>query len=89
MKRLRTPRANLGIAESRICPGSTAAYGFAILCVAVASLLHWAIGLISEDTQYPAVLFAALVGGAQGLAHLLLIERHDCLVFYAPARPKQ
>jgi K+-sensing histidine kinase KdpD len=44
------------------------AYVFSTFCVALAALLHWGIGLISEDTQvfttfYPAVLFAALVGG--------------------------
>ena len=64
-----TVRANLGIEKWRISPSSAAAYAFATLCVAVASLLHWGIGFISEDTQhfttyYPAVLIAALVGGA-------------------------
>jgi two-component sensor histidine kinase len=53
----------------RVLPGSLQAYGFATLCVALGSLFHWGLGLISEDTQvfttfYPAVLFAALVGGA-------------------------
>ena len=62
-------RANLGIEQWRISPSSAAAYAFATLCVAVASLLHWGIGFISEDSQhfttyYPAVLIAALVGGA-------------------------
>jgi len=53
-----------------ILPGSKLAYAFSTLCVAVATLLHWSIGLIiSPDAQvfttfYPAVLFAALVGGA-------------------------
>jgi K+-sensing histidine kinase KdpD len=53
-----------------ILPGSKRAYAFSTLCVAVATLLHSSIGLIvSPDTQvfttfYPAVLFAALVGGA-------------------------
>ena len=64
-----TARANLGIEQWRISPGSAAAYAFAALCVAVATLLHWGIGFISEDSQhfttyYPAVLIAALVGGA-------------------------
>jgi len=49
-------------------PGSTEAYGLAIFCVALATLLRWAIGLIAEDilplpTYYPAVLIAALLGG--------------------------
>ena len=53
----------------RVLPGSLQAYVFSTFCVAVASILHWGLGLISEDTQvfttfYPAVLFATLVGGA-------------------------
>lgn len=49
--------------------GSTEAYAFAVSCVAMASLLRWGLGLISDDilpfpTFYPAVLFAALIGGA-------------------------
>ena len=32
----------------RIFPGSAAAYALATLCVAVATLLHWGIGFISE-----------------------------------------
>jgi two-component sensor histidine kinase len=54
--------------QRRVLPGSFAAYLFSTFCVALASLLHLAFGLISEDTQifttfYPAVLFSALVGG--------------------------
>ena len=68
-KHRESARANLGIEQWRISPSSAAAYAFATLCVAVASLLHWGIGFISEDSQhfttyYPAVLIAALVGGA-------------------------
>ena len=53
----------------RVLPGSLQAYVFSTFCVAVASILHWGLGLISEDTQvfttfYPAVLFATLIGGA-------------------------
>jgi hypothetical protein len=52
----------------RVLPGSFRAYLFSTFCVALASILHLVFGLISEDTQifttfYPAVLFAALVGG--------------------------
>jgi two-component sensor histidine kinase len=48
---------------------STGAYAFAFFCVAVASLVRWAIGYFGEDvvvfaTYYPAVLFATYVGGA-------------------------
>jgi two-component sensor histidine kinase len=52
----------------RLEPGSTEAYAFAVSCVAIASLMRWGLGLISDDvlpfpTFYPAVLFAALIGG--------------------------
>jgi two-component sensor histidine kinase len=53
-----------------ILPGTAQAYAFSTLCVVVATLLHWSIGLfIRPDAQvfttfYPAVLFAALIGGA-------------------------
>lgn len=54
--------------KERVQPGSAKAYAFATICVAIASLARWAVGLISADilplsTYYPAVLFAALVGG--------------------------
>ena len=54
----------------RISSGSPpVAYLFAILCVVIASLLRWGLGLLSENiltfpTFYPAVLFSALIGGA-------------------------
>jgi K+-sensing histidine kinase KdpD len=53
-----------------ILPGSMRAYAFSTLCVAVATLLHWSIGLIIRPdaqvftTFYPAVLLATLGGGA-------------------------
>ena len=55
--------------QSRVRPGSAEAYLFATLCVVIASLLRWALGLLSEEvlplpTFYPAVLFSALIGGA-------------------------
>jgi two-component sensor histidine kinase len=62
----------------RFEPGSTEAYAFAVCCVTMASLVRWGLGLISEDllpfsTFYPAVIFAALIGGphAGGLATAL------------------
>jgi K+-sensing histidine kinase KdpD len=63
----------------RVLPGSIQAYAFATLCVALGSLLHWGIGLISEDSQvfttfYPAVLFAALVGGAGAGVYAALLS---------------
>ena len=53
----------------RISSGSPEAYTFATLCVVIASLLRWGLGLLSEQilplpTFYPAVLFSALIGGA-------------------------
>jgi len=66
-------RCSMSLARSnlwrlRLRPGSTEAYAFAIFCVALATLLRWAIGWIAEDilplpTYYPAVLIAALLGG--------------------------
>ncbi len=48
--------------------GSAGAYAFAAFCVAAAALIRWAIGSFFEGvvpfaTFFPAVLFAALVGG--------------------------
>ena len=55
--------------QSRVRPGSAEAYAFATICVVVASLARWGLGLLSEGilvfpTFYPAVLFATLIGGA-------------------------
>ena len=52
----------------RLTPGSAKAYAFAVFCIAVASLARWAIGAVDTNviafpTFYPAVLFAALLGG--------------------------
>ncbi len=56
-----------------ILPGTWQAFAFSTLCVAVAALLHWSIGIITRpdvqvfttfSTFYPAALFATLVGGA-------------------------
>ena len=57
------------LAWPRISPGSAEAYVFAALLVALASLLRWGLGLFVYDVQafttlYPAVIFAALWGGA-------------------------
>ena len=53
---------------SRVRPGSAEAYAFATMCVVIASLARWGLGLLSEGilvfaTYYPAVLFSALIGG--------------------------
>jgi two-component sensor histidine kinase len=52
-----------------VVPNSPAAYLLAIVCVAVASLVRFALGLLADDTlplatYYPAVLVASLLGGA-------------------------
>jgi len=53
----------------RPVPGSAEAYGVALTFVVLASLARWALGYFTQDLQafttfYPAVLFAALLGGA-------------------------
>ena len=53
----------------RPLPGSAEAYALAVLLVAFASLLRWILGVFVYDVQafttfYPAVIFAALWGGA-------------------------
>lgn len=54
--------------QEHVPPGSVEAYAFATVCIVLAGVLRWALGLLSPDvlpfpTFYPAVLFAALVGG--------------------------
>lgn len=54
--------------QRRVRAGSSEAYVFATLCVVVASLLRWALVWIPDPisafpTYYPAVFFAALIGG--------------------------
>jgi len=50
--------------------GSAEAYAIATVLVVIASLVRWGLGLLTDDavlpftTYYPAVLFAALIGGA-------------------------
>ena len=53
----------------RPVPGSAEAYGIALIFVVLAGLARWALGFFTQDLQafttfYPAVLFAALLGGA-------------------------
>src|SRR5437667_11110084 len=55
--------------RQRMVPGSPATYLLAVVCVAVASLVRFALGLLADDvlplaTYYPAVLVASLLGGA-------------------------
>lgn len=64
--------AALGVASFRlpknVKPGSREAYGFAVLCVALAAFVRALLGLVDNDilifaTFYPAILMAALIGG--------------------------
>ncbi|MGN6570222.1 MAG: sensor histidine kinase [Pseudolabrys sp.] len=73
------PAAGLdALARRGLRPGSPAAFACALLCVAAATLLRFAIDLIAPDavpfaTYFPAVLVASLVGGtAAGLAALVM-----------------
>ena len=55
--------------QRRASAGSSETYVFATLCVVIASLLRWALGWVPDPisafpTYYPAVFFAALIGGA-------------------------
>jgi HWE histidine kinase/Domain of unknown function (DUF4118) len=75
----RTARGILGILKWHISRGTSGTYAFATLYVAVASLLHWGLALITEDhqhfaTYYPAVLFAALLGGAGAGAYAAVLS---------------
>jgi two-component sensor histidine kinase len=59
-------------------PGSPAAYLAAVACVGVATLLRFALGLLSDDilplaTYFPAVLLAALLGGVSSGALALIL----------------
>jgi K+-sensing histidine kinase KdpD len=60
--------AALSKLRRRIVPDSYQAYAFALSCIAVATLSEFALLSLDEDispleTFYPAVLFAALIGG--------------------------
>jgi K+-sensing histidine kinase KdpD len=55
--------------RQEVVPGSPAAYVLAIICVAIASLVRFALGFMADDvlplaTYYPAILAASLLGGA-------------------------
>jgi two-component sensor histidine kinase len=73
-----------------LLPGSPAAIGFAVLCVAVATLLRMAIDLIAPNavpfaTFFPAVLIATMVGGvAAGVVAMLLSGIVAWYVFVTP-----
>jgi two-component sensor histidine kinase len=54
--------------QGRIPPGSAEAYALATCLVAIAGLVRWALGFLTDElmpftTFYPAVLFGALIGG--------------------------
>ena len=54
--------------KQRVTPGSSEAYGVAVLCIGIAALVRALLGLIDNDilpfpTFYPAVMLAAFIGG--------------------------
>ncbi len=64
------PFSRSNLLRLRLKPGSTEAYAFGALSVALASLVRWGIGFVAEESfvfagYYPAVLFATYVGGAR------------------------
>lgn len=73
-----------------LAPRSLAAFGFALACFGLATLLRLALGLVSPEvspfaTYYPAVLFAALIGGfAAGILVVNLSAVFACWAFMAP-----
>src|SRR3569623_980447 len=73
------PAGWLGVLARRgLRPCSPAAFAFALLCVAAATMLRFGIDLIAPEavpfaTYFPAILIAALVGGtAAGIAALVM-----------------
>jgi two-component sensor histidine kinase len=66
------------VVNTAIPSTQSAALVFALVCVSVATLIRWALGLVAADippfaTYYPATLIASLIGGAtSGLVALLL-----------------
>ena len=72
-------------------PGSVAAYGFAVVCVAIAAAARFGLGLIEPGlvpfaTFYPAVLLVALYGGvAAGIAAVVLSVFLSWWLFLRPA----
>jgi two-component sensor histidine kinase len=90
MKREEVARDMRAIWRRGLRPGSPAAFAFAILCVAAATLLRQAIDLIAHDavpfaTYFPAILIASLVGGVTaGILALVLSGAASWLMFVSP-----
>ncbi len=73
----------------RVSPGSAAAYAFATIFVVLAALLRWALGFLTPELQafttfYPAVLFAALIGGAGPGVFAILLGGFICWWQFLP-----
>lgn len=73
-------------------PRSPEAFGFALLCVAAATVVHWFVGiaggpgLVPFAAYYPATLVSVLVGGAgAGVFAMLLGAALAYLAFLSPA----
>ena len=76
--------------QQSIRPGSSRAYAFAALCVGIAALVRWGLNSLGDDvmplpTFYPAILLAALVGGARaGIFATILAGVTAWWAFMAP-----
>ena len=72
-------------------PGSPAAFGFALLCVGVATLLRLSIDLFAPDaipyaTYFPAILIAALISGLGGGVFALALSALTAWYVFVPPR---
>jgi two-component sensor histidine kinase len=72
-------------------PGSPAAFGFALLCVGVATLLRLSIDLFAPDaipyaTYCPAILIAALIGGLGAGVFALALSALTAWYVFVPPR---
>jgi len=73
----------------RVAPGSFAAYAGAVLLVAAAAALRLGLEFFASQLQafttfYPAVLFAALIGGAGPGVIAALLSAAVCWVYFLP-----
>src|SRR6185503_10113839 len=85
------PVERLGaFARRGLRPGSPAAFGFALVCVGVATLLRLAIDIATPNavpfaTYFPAILVATLIAGtAAGLLTMVLGALISWYIFVPP-----
>jgi two-component sensor histidine kinase len=75
--------------HSGLAPGSLAAFAFAVLCVAIATIVRSALGEVSSASAvfapyYSATLVAALVGGAQAGSFAAALGAFAAFWFFVP-----